>query len=278
MHLAAVECVDPGNVPVGHALPLADLDVGVGDWGDGVFPVLDGEGCSSVVHDGGVVVGSVEVVGALLVEVVGHLRVDVLPVDPDVVVAVAPGLFVLEAQSVVDLVLDDAVVEAALPVEREHLSASRSAQGRETSGSVLDADVVVLTLTGDEAEAGAAVEGLHGVVDELPLPAGEVTAHGEGDHHQAVGGFPPQAVLGPAHQGVSGCGSQQVSFQQELICAVVGGQNPGGDVHGVFACLLLERKCLREAEQEQQQQAGRESHLQGRSGGCGASVERLLQV
>ncbi len=239
--------------------------------------MLDGEGCSSIVHDGGVVVGSVEIVGGLPVEVVGHLRVDVLPVDPDVVVAVAPGLFVLEAQSVVDLVLDDAVVEAALPVEREHLSASLFAQRRETSGSVLHADVVVLVLTGDEADAGSAVEVLHGVVDLLPLPTGELTAHDKGDHHQTVGRFPPQAALGPARHGVSGSGSQQVSFQQDFVCGVVGGQNPGGDIDGVWdffsASFLLERMCLREAEQEQQQQADRGSHFQGRSAGCGASVE-----
>ena len=125
---AAVEQVDPHDVPIGHALPLSDLDVGVRDRGDGVPAVLDGEGGPSVVHDGGVVVGSVQVVGVLLVEVVCHLWVDVLPVDPDVVVAVAPGLLVLEAQSMFDLVLDDAVVEAALPVEREDLSASCSSQ------------------------------------------------------------------------------------------------------------------------------------------------------
>ena len=278
--LAAVEHVDPHDVPVGHALPLADLDVGVGDGGDGVLPVLDGEGCSSIVHDGGVVVGSVQVVGGLLVEVVGHLWVDVLPVDPDVAVAVAPGLFVLEAQSVVDLVLDDAVVHAALPVEREHLSASLFAQRGETSGFVLDADVVVLVLTGHEADAGLAVVGLHGVVNLLPLPAGELTTNGEGDHHQAVGSFLPHAALVPAHHGISGSGSQQVSFQQDLIGGVVGGQNPGGDVDSVFlfSSFLLERKCLREAEQEQQKQAGRGSHLQRGSGGCGAAVERLLEA
>ena len=273
---AAVEQVDPHDVPIGHALPLSDLDVGVGDGGDGVPAVLDGEGGPSVVHDGGVVVGSVQVVGVLLVEVVGHLRVDVLPVDPDVVVAVAPGLLVLEAQSMVDLVLDDAVVEAALLVEREDLSASCSSQSRETSGFVLNADVVVLVLTWDKADAGSAVEGVHGALDLLPFPAAELTAHREGDHHHAVGGFPPQAALGPACHGVSGSGSQQVSFQQDLICGIVGGQNPGADINTVIlllsTSLLLERMCPREAEQEQQQQADRGSHLQVWSGVCGAPV------
>lgn len=72
----------------------------------------------SIVNDGGVV----QVVGRLLAEVVGHLRVDVLPVDPDVVVAVAPGPFMLEAQSVLDLVLDDGgrSSPACLPREEQH--------------------------------------------------------------------------------------------------------------------------------------------------------------
>lgn len=39
-------------------------------------------------HDGGVVVGSVQALNGLLAEVVGRLRVDVLPVDPDKAVAV----------------------------------------------------------------------------------------------------------------------------------------------------------------------------------------------
>lgn len=273
---AAVEHVDPHNVPVGQALPLADLDVGVGDGSDGVPAILDGEGCSSIVHDGGVVVGSVQVVGVLLVEVVGHLRVDVLPVDPDEAVAVAPGLLVLEGQSVVDLVLYDAVVDAALLVERQDLSSSCSAQSREASLSVLNADVVVLVRTGDEADAGSGVELLHGVLDLLEFISVEVSAHGVGDHHYAVGGFLPQAALGPARQGVSGSGSHQVSFQQYLIGGVVGGQNHSADINTVVVLFstsfLQERMCLREAEQEQQQQADRGSHLQGGSGVCGASV------
>mgnify|MGYP000474700069 CR=1 FL=1 len=184
--LAAIEPVDSHDVQGGHALPLADPDVGIGDGGDGVPPPLDGEGCSSVVHDGGVVVGSVQVVGVLLVEVVGHPLVDVPPVDPDVSVAVAPGLLVVEAQSVVDLVLDDSVLDTAPPVEREHLSASHSAQRGETSASVLNADVVALVLTGDEADAGPSLEGFHGTVDLLPLHAAELSAQGEGDRHLTV--------------------------------------------------------------------------------------------
>lgn len=253
--LAAVERLDPYDVPVGQAVNLADRDVGVGDGDHGFLPI-HGEGCFPIVHDGGVVVGSIQVVGGLHGEVVGILRVDVLPVDLDVGVAVGPGMFVLETQSVVGLVLNDAVVEAVRPFEREHLCASHSAHRGETSGLVLDADVVGLILTGDKTNAGFGLEAVQRRVDQLLLRAGEVTAHGIGDHHQAVGSFLPPAALGRAYHGTSGCGSQNVSFQQDLVGGAVGGQNPGGHVDGVwdifFASFLLDRICLREAEQEQQ--------------------------
>ncbi len=41
---------------------------------DGFQPGLDGEGCSSIVHDGAVVINSVLVAGVLFLEVVGHFR------------------------------------------------------------------------------------------------------------------------------------------------------------------------------------------------------------
>lgn len=75
---------------------------------------------------------------------------------------------------------------------------------------------------------------LHGIFNLLPLPAGELTTPDIGDHHhQAVRTLPSQAVIVPACHGVSGSGNQQVSFQQDLIRVVVGGQNPCGDVHAV---------------------------------------------
>uniref|UniRef100_A0A3B1JUT9 Aldehyde oxidase 5 n=1 Tax=Astyanax mexicanus TaxID=7994 RepID=A0A3B1JUT9_ASTMX len=89
---------------------------------------VDGEGRFPIVHHGGVVVRCVEVVGVLLVEVVLHCRVDVLPVDGHVTVAVTPGVLVVEAQSVVQLVLDDAVVHAAPRAEGDHLLPTCSAQ------------------------------------------------------------------------------------------------------------------------------------------------------
>lgn len=249
--LAPIKEVDPLDIPIGHFVPLADLGVCVGDGSDGV-PSIDRKGGFSIVHDGGVVVGSVQVVGVLLLEVVGILRVDVLPVDPNVAITVAPGLLVIEAQSVVDLVLDDAVVDAALSVERDYLSATCSAHRREASASALDAYVVVLVATGDKADAGACVEGLQASVDDLRLCAGELIADDEGNRHQAVGGFLPEALLVKALHCISGSGNQHVSFQQHLIGAVVGVQNPGGDIDAVifvhlvicFASFINERICF----------------------------------
>ena len=189
--LAAIESVDPPNVSPGHAVPLANLHTGVWDGGDAVSSTLDGEGCSAVVHDGGVVVGGVQVVGVLPVEVVGHAWLNVLPVDPDIPVAVTPCLLVLEAQSVVDLVLDDAIVHAALFVEREYLPASCLAQSGVASLFVLNTDVVVLISAGHEADTGSLVEGLHGVLNLFLIPRGEGPAHCVGNGHMAVGGFSP---------------------------------------------------------------------------------------
>lgn len=54
--------------------------------------------------------------------------VDVVPVDFDVVVAVVAGVLVVEAQRVQQLVLDDAVTQAAEPLQGEHLLASGGTQ------------------------------------------------------------------------------------------------------------------------------------------------------
>lgn len=82
-------------------------------------------------HDGAVVIWSVLVVGVLFLEVVGHIRRDVLPVNLDVLVTIAPGLLVVEAQGMIELMLNDAVIHTALPAEGDHLPATSSAKRRE---------------------------------------------------------------------------------------------------------------------------------------------------
>lgn len=58
---------------------------------------------------------------------------DVVPEDGDVVVAVAAGVFVVESQSVQQLVLDDAVADAAEALQRHHLLLPDAAHGGETA-------------------------------------------------------------------------------------------------------------------------------------------------
>ena len=234
---AVVQSINSDDIVIGHALSLADLHVGVWDGGDAVLAVVESEGRSTIVHDGGVVVRGAQVVGVLPVEVVNIVGVDVVPVDADILVTVASGLLVLETQGMVDLVLDDAVVEAAPTVEREHLLASDSSQRREAAAFVLDADVVLLALTRLKADAGLVVVGLHGPLDLQELPRSEVAAGGVGDGHEAAGVLLPQAVGIPTVHGVSGPGKQQVSLQQHLPGVVVGGQNHGADVHLVVVYL-----------------------------------------
>jgi len=59
---------------------------------------------------------------------------DVLPVDGDVLVAVAARVLVVEAQRVQDLVLDDAVLNAAELLQRDQLAVPDAAQRREAPG------------------------------------------------------------------------------------------------------------------------------------------------
>lgn len=54
-------------------------------------------------------------------------RLDVLPQDADVIVPVGAALFVVEAEGVEHLVLDGAVVDAALTVQRQRLGTSTAA-------------------------------------------------------------------------------------------------------------------------------------------------------
>lgn len=54
---------------------------------------------------------------------------DVLPEDGDVVVPVAAGVFVEESQRVQHLVLDDAVVDAAEPLQRHQLLLPNATHG-----------------------------------------------------------------------------------------------------------------------------------------------------
>lgn len=77
-------------------------------------------------HDGAVVIWGVLVVGVLFLEVVGHIRRDVLKVDFDILVTIAPSLLVVESQGMIELMLYDASVHTAVPIEGDHLFATSS--------------------------------------------------------------------------------------------------------------------------------------------------------
>lgn len=121
---------------------------------------------------------------------------DVVPQDADVFVPVAAGVLVVEPQSVQHLVLDDAVADAAEPLQRHRLLFSNAAHGRETAdeenrdgrqgsyddrrrvtgtGSALlpvfrlKAQVHPFPLSGLEADAGFGVEVLQGLQNGVHL-------------------------------------------------------------------------------------------------------------
>ncbi|TRZ01792.1 hypothetical protein DNTS_017771 [Danionella cerebrum] len=105
--LASIQLIDPLHINVGQPLPLSDWNVGIWNGNDGFQAGLYGEGGVPVVHDGAVVVCSVLVVGVFELEVVGHIWRDVIPVDVDVLVAIAPGVLMVESQSMIELMLND---------------------------------------------------------------------------------------------------------------------------------------------------------------------------
>lgn len=175
-------------------------------------------------------------------------------------------MFVVESQRVQQLVLDDAVVDAAEALQRHHLLIPNAANGGETPGggkgggegptegvplhryarvspvSRLKAQVHPLILSRLEADAGLAVEILHGrhnVVllliictveavgrhegaeeETLPLDAPPTVfiADSVGDPHFPIRRFGPQAVKSfiQAFHGVPGFGNVQISLQEEL--------------------------------------------------------------
>lgn len=55
---------------------------------------------------------------------------DIFPVDPDELVPVTPGMLMVEAERVEELVLNDPVIETAVHGQRDHLLPPVSANGR----------------------------------------------------------------------------------------------------------------------------------------------------
>ncbi len=70
------------------------------------------------------------IVGVPYLEVVGLISWDVLPVDLNILVTIAPGVFMVEAQSMIELMLNDAVIQTTGPFEGDHLFATNSTKIR----------------------------------------------------------------------------------------------------------------------------------------------------
>jgi len=92
-------------------------------------------------------------------------------VDENVLVPVGGALLVEEACGVQQLVGDDSLVDAAVPLQVDHLSAALSSHVRPATGrSALDVDEVhVADHEGTELEAGRVLDQVHSLPNRLPL-------------------------------------------------------------------------------------------------------------
>lgn len=72
---------------------------------------------------------------------------DVIPVDLDVAVSVRAGLLVVEAQGVEQLVLDGAVVQTALTIQRHRLTSALTTHVRVAAAETHGQQVCSVTLT-----------------------------------------------------------------------------------------------------------------------------------
>lgn len=131
--LAVVELVNSQDVDGGQFLSLSNIHCFIRNRSDGI-QTIGRESCFCVVHDGGVVIRRVEVVGVLQVKVRLHWWLDVCPVDLDITVTVTPSMLMIETERMVQLVLDDAIVNTTEPAERDHLSTACFAHTRVASG------------------------------------------------------------------------------------------------------------------------------------------------
>lgn len=165
--LAAVQAVDPCNVARAHASSCAESHVTATSHQSG-FAVLR-EGHFAVVHDRVIVIGSSQVHSVRLLEVMDSIFNDVLPQDSDVAVSVRSLVFMVEAQSVKQLVLDDSLVNTAVPPQGEILFASSPPNVRPAATVGEDVEIVSLVAARDEADAGCCMEGVEGLFDPVQL-------------------------------------------------------------------------------------------------------------
>ena len=114
----------------------------------------------------------VDLILAVLREVVIHSRPDIFPVDGHVFVPVSPALFMPEANGVHELVDDGPGIDTAV-AQTDLLSRPSPTNAAATTASFLNVDVTSLRITRFEPDAGLFVVLIHGLGDDASLPAVE---------------------------------------------------------------------------------------------------------
>ena len=155
-------------------------------------------------HDGAVIIRGVQVVGVLSLEVVGRSRGNVPPVDPHVVISVAPGVFMLEAQGMEKFMLNDTMVNTAINRQRQVLLSTTSTQGRVAPFLTHNADIISLPSVRNKANSSVPVKCFHSFLDRSLFRSIEVIADGVWHLNQPVKGPWPFAgvTVAPAPHGV----------------------------------------------------------------------------
>lgn len=129
--IALIQAIHPEDVNRTHLGGSANDLVVVRDGDDGWLPV-PGESKPSIVHDRVVVIGSTKVPCLDDPEIMLHSRNDILQQDADILIPVRPGLFMVEAQGVEQLMLDDGLEDTTLATQRHHLGITTTSNKRET--------------------------------------------------------------------------------------------------------------------------------------------------
>lgn len=119
---AVIKAVHPKDVRRIHLGGPTNGHIFIRNGNDGWLSV-PGEGIPSIVHDRVVVVGSAKIPCIDLVKIVFLPRSDILPYDANMFVSVGPGLLMVEAQGVEQLMLDDPQENTA-PAHQRHYLAS----------------------------------------------------------------------------------------------------------------------------------------------------------
>lgn len=118
---AFIKAVHPEDVSRAHLSGSPNGHIGVREGNNGWLSVPR-EGKPSIVHDRVVVIGSAQVPCLDLPEIGFHPRDDVLQQDANMLVPIRAGLFMVEAQGVKQLMLNNIVENTALTTQRHDLA------------------------------------------------------------------------------------------------------------------------------------------------------------